>query len=60
MEYYMKGKIFCGNRHCEKECYRKSIHVPYRVPFLQETFKPDKDNNCKHQEEFKTPVKSTK
>lgn len=56
----MKGKIFCGNRHCEKECYRKSIHVPYRVPFLQETFKPDKDNNCKHQEEFKTPVKSTK
>lgn len=56
----MKGKIFCGNRHCDKECLRSSIHVPYGIVFQQEIFKPDKDNNCKHQENPKSPIKSTR
>lgn len=51
MEMYMNGKLFCGNRKCDKECGKNICHVPWNTPCNTEfDWKPDKDGNCKEYE----------
>lgn len=47
MELYMKGKVFCGNQKCNKECARNISHVPRNVMCMTDfTWKPDKNGEC--------------
>lgn len=48
MDYYMNGKIFCGNRLCQKDCARNDSHIEYGALYLREIYKPDKKGNCQY------------
>ena len=40
--------IYCSLRKCPHiDCLRHHVHIPYNVLITRDTFKPDKDWNCK-------------
>ena len=40
--------IYCSLRHCPNiQCLRHNKNTPYNVLITRDTFKPDKEWNCK-------------
>lgn len=43
-----KKFIYCSLRNCiHKDCLRHNVNTPFNVLILRDTFKPDKEWNCK-------------
>lgn len=44
----MNGKVFCGNKKCNKNCAKNVSHVPKNTLCATEfKWKPDKNGECK-------------